>query len=191
MTTRTHLNAAAPVEARVSGLMAEMTLDEKIAQLGSFWVYEVLNGTAFAPEKAEKLLHEGAGQISRIGGSSNVRPAESATLANDIQRFLTQQTRLGIPAVIHEECCSGYMARDATVFPQAIGVASTWEPELVEAMADVIRTQMRSVGGRHALAPVLDVARDARWGRVRGNLRRRPVPHGAVGRGLHQGASGR
>ena len=58
------------------------------------------------------------------------------------------------------------MARGATVFPQAIGVASTWEPELVEAMADVIRGQMRSVGAHHALAPVLDVARDARWGRV-------------------------
>jgi len=73
---------------------------------------------------------------------------------------------LGIPAVVHEECCSGYMARGATVFPQAIGVASTWQPELVEAMGDVIRQQMRSVGGHHALAPVLDVARDARWGRV-------------------------
>jgi beta-glucosidase len=77
-----------------------------------------------------------------------------------------ENTRLGIPAVIHEECCSGYMARGATVFPQAIGAASTWAPEDVEAMADVIRAQMYSVGARHALAPVLDVARDARWGRV-------------------------
>src|SRR5690606_5907759 len=67
---------------------------------------------------------------------------------------------------IHEECCSGYMARGATVFPQAIGVASTWDADLVEAMGDVIRRQMRAVGAHHALAPVLDVTRDPRWGRV-------------------------
>src|SRR3978361_1959696 len=101
-----------------------------------------------------------------MGGASNVRPTESVLLANNIQKFLIEHTRLGIPAVIHEECCSGYMARGATVFPQAIGVASTWEPELVEAMADVIRVQRRSVGGHQALAPGLDIARDARWGRV-------------------------
>src|SRR5664279_767655 len=164
--TLPHEDAALPTEVRVSALMAQMTLDEKIAQLGSYWVYEILNGTAFAPEKAQKLLHQGIGQISRMGGASNVRPTESALLANNIQKFLVEHTRLRIPAVIHEECCSGYMARGASVFPQAIGVASTWEPELVEAMADVIRLQMRSVGAHHALAPVLDIARDARWGRV-------------------------
>ncbi len=143
-----------------------MTLDEKIAQLGSCWVYEILTGMKYAPDKVEKLLHSGIGQITRLGGASNLRPAEVAALANQIQKYLIENTRLGIPAVIHEECCSGYMSRGATVFPQAIGVASTWEPELVEAMGDVIRQQMRSVGTHHALAPVLDVARDARWGRT-------------------------
>jgi beta-glucosidase len=151
---------------RVDDLLSQMSLNEKIAQMGSYWVYQLLNGTAFSPEKANSLLHHGIGQITRIGGASNARPAESAALANTIQKYLIDHTRLGIPAVVHEECCSGYMARDATVFPQAIGVASTWEPELVEAMASAIRTQMRSVGAHHALAPVLDVARDARWGRV-------------------------
>jgi beta-glucosidase len=96
----------------------------------------------------------------------NVRPREAAALANTIQKYLQDNTRLKIPAIIHEECCSGYMAFGATVFPQAIGVASTWEPELVEAMTTVIRQQMRAVGAHHALAPVIDVARDARWGRV-------------------------
>ncbi|HVU09913.1 MAG TPA: glycoside hydrolase family 3 N-terminal domain-containing protein [Phototrophicaceae bacterium] len=151
---------------RVADLLAQMTLEEKIAQLGSYWVYEILDGTTFAPAKARQLLSNGVGQITRKGGASNVRPNESGTLANQIQKFLIDNTRLAIPAVIHEECCSGYMARDATVFPQAIGVASTWEPEIVEAMADVIREQMRSVGAHHALSPVLDVTRDARWGRV-------------------------
>jgi beta-glucosidase len=160
------MDATLPVEARVSALMAKMTLDEKIAQLGSYWVYELLDGTTFAPDKAQQLLHNGIGHITRIGGASNLRPHESAALANHIQEFLIENTRLGIPAVIHEECCSGYMARGATVFPQAIGVASTWEPGLVETMAAVIRTQMRSVGAHHALSPLLDVTRDARWGRV-------------------------
>ncbi len=159
-------DATRSVTERVDDLLSRMSLDEKIAQLGSYWVYEIFDGMAFSAAKASQLLGNGIGHITRLGGASNVRPVESASLANQIQKFLIENTRLGIPAVIHEECCSGYMARGATVFPQAIGVASTWEPELVTAMADVIRTQMRSVGAHHALSPVLDVARDARWGRV-------------------------
>lgn len=166
ITTPAYLDAALPIESRVSSLMAEMTLDEKLAQLGSYWVYQILDGSNFSQAKARSLLKNGIGHITRVGGASNVRPAESAALTNTIQKFLLDSTRLKIPAIIHEECCSGYMARDATVFPQAIGVASTWEPELVQAMTDVIRQQMRSVGAHHALAPVLDVTRDARWGRV-------------------------
>lgn len=154
------------IDERVDNLIQQMTLAEKVAQLGSVWAYELLDGVRFSPTKAAVALRDGLGQVTRVGGSSNVTPSESAVLANSIQRYLLDNTRLGIPAVVHEECCSGYMARGATVFPQAIGIASTWEPELVEAMTDVIRTQMRSVGAHHALAPVLDVARDARWGRV-------------------------
>jgi beta-glucosidase len=157
---------ARSVTERVDDLVSQMTLEEKIAQLGSYWVYQLLNGTTFSPEKAAALVPHGVGHITRLWGASNLQPPELAVLANQIQKFLIESTRLGVPAVIHEECCSGYMARGATVFPQAIGVASTWEPALVEAMADVIRIQMRSVGAHHALAPVLDVARDARWGRV-------------------------
>src|SRR5450432_2837409 len=110
MTAYKHMDATLPVAARVSALMTEMTLDEKIAQLGSFWVYEILDGTSFAPEKARKLFQNGVGQITRMGGASNVRPSESAQLANSIQKYLVENTRLGIPAEIHEECCSGYMA---------------------------------------------------------------------------------
>lgn len=154
------------VDDRVSYLLDQMTLDEKIAQLGSYWVYQLLDGESFSPQKAAPLLRNGLGHVTRLGGASNLQPAQAAVAANAIQKYLIENTRLGIPAVIHEECCSGYMARGATVFPQAIGVASTWEPELVQAMADVIRAQMRAVGAHHALAPVLDVTRDARWGRT-------------------------
>src|SRR5688572_14092733 len=155
-----------PAADRAEDLLAQMTLDEKIAQIGSFWIYQVLDGQSLSKEKAAQLMGHGIGHVTRLAGASNLHPTQLAVLANEIQRYLIENTRLGIPAVIHEECCSGYMTRGATVFPQAIGVASTWEPELVQAMADVIRLQMRSVGAHHALAPVLDVARDARWGRV-------------------------
>ena len=152
---------AQPIDARVADLLARMTLDEKIAQLGSAWIYELTD-----PERASHLMRHGIGQITRIGGASNLTPTESAATANAIQRFLVGQTRLGIPAMVHEECCAGYMARGATVFPQIIGLASTWQPELATAMAEVVRTQMRSVGAHQGLSPVLDVVRDPRWGRV-------------------------
>ena len=150
-----------PVEARVADLLGRMTLEEKLAQLGSAWIYELSE-----PEQASRLMQHGIGQITRIGGASNLKPNESAAAANAIQRFLRDETRLGIPAMVHEECCAGYMARDATVFPQIIGLASTWQPELAGKMAAVVRRQMRAVGAHQGLSPVLDVVRDPRWGRV-------------------------
>jgi beta-glucosidase len=160
--TPVYLDKSQPVEERVSDLLAQMTIEEKLAQLGSAWVYELLP----FDDKAADVLKRGIGHITRIGGASNLPPRECADLANRIQKHLAEETRLGIPAIVHEESCSGYMARGATSFPQAIGVASTWEPELVSRMASVIRTQIRASGGHHGLAPVLDVARDPRWGRV-------------------------
>ena len=157
---------ARPVEARVSDLLSRMTLEEKSAQLGSRWVYELLKEMRFSEPKARQLLGQGIGHITRIGGASSLGPKESAELANAIQSFLINETRLGIPAIVHEESCAGYMALGATCFPQAIGVAGTWDPDAVERMGEVIRTQMRACGAHHALAPVLDLAWDPRWGRL-------------------------
>lgn len=154
-------DATQPIEARVADLLSRMTLDEKLAQLGSAWIYELAG-----EERVSRLMRHGIGQITRIGGASNLTPTESAATANAIQRFLLEKTRLGIPAMVHEECCAGYMARGATVFPQIIGLASTWQPELAGAMAGVVRAQMRAVGAHQGLSPVLDVVRDPRWGRV-------------------------
>ncbi len=179
------------IEERSADLLGRMTLTEKVAQLGSYWVYELLDNITFAPEKAAPKLQRGVGHITRIGGASNVNPQESAEVANAIQKWLIEHTRLGIPAIVHEECCSGYMAKGATVFPQAIGVASTWQPELVEAMADVIRQQMRAVGGHHALAPVLDVTRDARWGRVEETFGEDPYLVSQMGSAYVRGIQGR
>jgi beta-glucosidase len=111
-------------------------------------------------------MPHGTGHVTRLAGATSLRPAASAAFANRIQRFLASQTRFGIPAIVHEESCAGLLARDATQFPQAIGLASTWNPDLVEAAARVIRAQMLATGARQTLAPVLDVARDPRWGRT-------------------------
>lgn len=159
-------NPSLSVEERTADLLSRMTLDEKIAQLGSIWVFEVLEDMKFSPTKAHTLFNQGLGQVTRIGGASSLDPTAGAELANTIQKYLLENTRLSIPAIIHEECCSGYMARNATCFPQIIGLASTWEPELTEAMAVVVRTQMRAAGAHQGLSPVLDLTRDPRWGRT-------------------------
>ena len=154
------------IEERVDDLLARMTLEEKAAQLGSAWVFQLADGSSLAPERAADLLRDGLGHVTRISGASSLGLEGAALLANDIQRHLVEETRLGIPAIVHEEICSGLMAREATVFPQAIGLAATWEPELVEAMADEVRVQMRAIGAHQGLSPVLDVCRDPRWGRT-------------------------
>jgi beta-glucosidase len=156
----------ADTEQRVEDLLQQMTLAEKVAQLGSVWAFDVADGPSFAVDRAGGLLRHGIGHITRISGATRAGPVEAAELANAIQRHLVTETRLGIPAIIHEEICSGLMARDATVFPQAIGVASSWDPELAEAMAHETRVQMRAIGAHQGLSPVLDVCRDPRWGRT-------------------------
>jgi beta-xylosidase len=154
------------IEDRVDDLLARMTLEEKVAQLGSRWVFELADAEGRLTSAVPELLRDGLGQVTRISGASSWRPHEAAELANLIQRHLVEETRLGIPAVVHEEICSGLMARDATIFPQAIGLASTWEPTLVEALAATVREQMRASGSHQGLGPVVDICRDPRWGRL-------------------------
>jgi beta-glucosidase len=143
-----------------------MTLVEKVAQLGSVWLMQLVTNDIFDHAAADELLVNGMGQISRIGASTGLLPEGSASLMNEVQRAVVDRTRLGIPILLHEEAVGGFTHRGATTFPQALGLAATWDPEIVVEIADTIRTQMLAVGARLALAPVLDVARDPRWGRV-------------------------
>jgi len=154
------------LDEKVRELLSKMTLEEKVAQLRSIWIYQLLEDGKFSEKKAKELLKHGIGQITRLAGASFLSPKEAAKIGNQIQRFLIENTRLGIPAIMHEECLSGYMARGATIFPQIIGLASSWNPELIRRIAEEIRRQMRKVGAHQGLAPVLDVCRDPRWGRV-------------------------
>ncbi|GAB3160719.1 glycoside hydrolase family 3 N-terminal domain-containing protein [Microbispora hainanensis] len=155
-----------PVGERVADLLGRMTREEKLAQLGSVWAFSLIEGGRFSAERARPVLRHGLGHVTRVAGATNLKAAQVARVANEIQRFLVTETRLGIPAIVHEEVCSGVMAREATIFPQAIGVASTWEPELNRRLADAVRAQMRAMGSHQGLSPVLDVVRDPRWGRT-------------------------
>lgn len=150
----------------IAALLATMTLEEKVAQLGSIGSRHLVENGRFSAEKARQYLARGIGHITRLGGELHLAPEEMATLANAVQSFLKENTRLGIPAIVHEECLSGLMVKGATTYPQAIGMAATWNPDLIGRMTGAIRREMRAMGAQHALAPVLDVQRDARFGRT-------------------------
>ncbi|PLS78912.1 MAG: beta-glucosidase [Chloroflexi bacterium] len=166
---------------RVEDLLGRMTLDEKIAQLGCLWSTALVHDDAFDADFTAAKMPHGIGQVTRIGASTGLQPRESAELMNAIQRVAVERTRLGIPIFVHEESVGGFLHRDATVFPQGIGLAATWNPHLVEQVAGVIREQMLAVGARLGLAPVLDVARDPRWGRVEESYGEDPVLSGTLG----------
>lgn len=166
---------------RVEDLLSQMTFDEKIAQLGCLWSTALIQDNTFDADFIASKMPHGIGQITRIGASTGLRPRESAALMNAIQRIAIERTRLGIPIFVHEESVGGLCHRDATVFPQGLGLAATWNPALIERVAGVIREQMLAVGARLGLAPVLDVARDPRWGRVEETYGEDPILAGTIG----------
>jgi beta-glucosidase len=154
------------IKHRLETLLAQMTLDEKLAQIGSFWMYELQTSGKLDSVKVKAKLGQGIGQITRVAGASTLDPVSAAKAGNQIQKFLVEKTRLCIPAILHEECCSGAMLLGGSAYPQMIGLASTFEPKLAEKMTCEIRKQLLAVGARQSLAPVLDVSRDPRWGRT-------------------------
>ncbi|MEM0024497.1 MAG: glycoside hydrolase family 3 N-terminal domain-containing protein [Thermofilaceae archaeon] len=175
----------------VEHLLSRMTLEEKVAQLLSVPVEELVEGRSFSREKARKLLSNGIGQITRVSGSRlGFSPKEAARLVNEVQRFLVEETRLGIPAIVHEESLAGLMAPTATCFPQAIALAATWDPELVQRVAEEIRRQALAVGCRHVLAPVLDLSWDPRWGRTEETYGEDPYLAAAIGVAYVKGVQG-
>ena len=186
-----YLDPALAVADRVDDLLGRMTLEEKLAQLGSIWVFEVLDVDRVEPGKAQERLGAGIGQITRVAGATSFEMPVVAALANEIQRFLVQGTRLGIPAIVHEECLHGLVARDAVCFPQSIGLAAAWDPELLEALASSFARQLRAMGAHQGLAPIFDVARDPRWGRIEETYGEDPYLIAALGvayvRGLQEG----
>lgn len=176
-----YTNAAVPVEDRVSDLIGRMDVDEKLAQLGAVGFPDLMKGERLDADAALAVVPHGIGQVTRIGATTGLLPTQTAELMNEIQRVMVGRTRLGIPVMVHEESLAGYCARGSTVFPQALALASSWDPELVQDVASAVRRQLLAVGARHTLAPVLDVARDPRWGRLEETYGEDPVLAGTLG----------
>src|ERR1700730_814290 len=135
MPISSYRDAQAPIEERVEDLLALMTLDEKLAQLSCLWSTAFMSTGSFDPNTVIEKMPHGIGQVTRIGASTGLHPQQSAAFMNAIQLVAVERTRLGIPVIVHEESTGGFCHRDATVFPQGIGLASTWDESLVAAVA--------------------------------------------------------
>jgi beta-xylosidase len=151
---------------RADELLRQMTIEEKAMQLSCIVPIAVLGADGPMRSQLDTLLGQGIGHIAGPGLIGHKMPETLAKSVNAIQRYLVTETRLKIPALVHNEALNGVVSPGFTAFPTAIGLAATWDPAAVQEMADIMRRQMRAVGMLHALAPVMDVARDARWGRV-------------------------
>jgi beta-glucosidase len=154
-------NKNLPIEKRVADLLSRMTLEEKVNQIAGGRHEGLLDTTGqFTPEQAEtkfRELHEEFNTVS---------PHDAAVLRNAAQRYAIEKTRLGIPRLFQGEALHGYMANGSTSFPQCLGLASTWDPELVRQVFNVAGEEAAAAGTSQVFTPVLDLARDPRWGRT-------------------------
>ncbi|WP_116131933.1 glycoside hydrolase family 3 N-terminal domain-containing protein [Tropicimonas sp. IMCC34043] len=198
--TDLYKDPAQPVSARVEDLLGRMTLAEKIGQMHALWLILEADGRhqirsdqftgAADPETLREVLAAGLGQITRPLGTRSIDAAEGVRALNHLQKFMVEQTRLGIPVMSHEECLSGMMAAGATLFPSALAFGATWNPELIERVGEAIGAEARSVGCHQGLAPVLDVARDARWGRTEETFGEDPYLVGTLASAYVRGLQG-
>jgi beta-glucosidase len=166
-------NPRLSVEQRVADLLSRMTLEEKIAQMTCLWSNRPQKNAStdfatdrgdFSPEKAAQVMKYGIGQIARQREQKG--PREGAIFANAVQKWLIEKTRLGIPAILHDEILHGHMARGSTSFPQPIALSSTWDPGFIGKVFTAGALETRARGSQQVLGPNLDVAREPRWGRT-------------------------
>ncbi|WP_372456716.1 glycoside hydrolase family 3 N-terminal domain-containing protein [Cellulomonas wangsupingiae] len=185
--TELDVSAGPRVSERVRDLLARMTLEEKLAQIVGFW--EKNEGEAVAPLQGEfeaergldDAIRDGLGHLTRVYGTRPVDAAERARWLWDKQRWFRDQTRLGIPALVHEECLTGLSAWGAATFPTPLAWGAAFDAELVTRMGALIGESMRMLGIHQGLAPVLDVIRDPRWGRVDECISEDPYLVGTLG----------
>ncbi|MFB9277665.1 glycoside hydrolase family 3 N-terminal domain-containing protein [Cohnella cellulosilytica] len=171
---------AAPIEARVEDLLGRMTLKEKVGQLNQrMYGWNAYRKTANGFELTEAFMEEvaaggGMGALyglfradpwSKVTYENGITAADSAKVANRIQRYLIEQTRLGIPAMLSEECPHGHQALDGTLTPTNIGIGATWNPQLAEQAYAQVAAEIRARGAHLGLVSTLDLLRDPRWGR--------------------------
>ncbi|MEV0614203.1 glycoside hydrolase family 3 N-terminal domain-containing protein [Nonomuraea sp. NPDC050404] len=181
-------DAARTTGERVESLLAELTLEEKVAQLGSVWFQTGETGNV-APlqdrfavaDGPEERLRYGLGHLTRVYGTAPVSPAEGAARLRALQEQVRSANRHGIPAIAHEECLTGFATYGATAYPTPLAWAATFDPGLIERMAEAIGADLRAAGVHQGLSPVLDVVRDYRWGRVEETLGEDPYLAGQLG----------
>ncbi|RJU00964.1 glycosyl hydrolase [Arthrobacter frigidicola] len=182
-------------EERVEALVRAMTLREKAAQLVGVWVGANTEGGEVAPHQHEmneavdldELLPHGLGQLTRPFGTAPVEPGLGALSLQRTQERIAAANRFGIPALVHEECLAGFAAWKATAYPVPLAWGATFNPGLVRTMSSAIGADLRSVGVHQGLAPVLDVVRDARWGRVEETIGEDPYLIGTIATAYVQG----
>ncbi|WP_300344422.1 glycoside hydrolase family 3 N-terminal domain-containing protein [Nesterenkonia sp.] len=181
-----------PVDERVESLLGQMTLEEKVSQLGSHWEMredEEAQGEVAPMEDAmssgklpfEREIVDGEGHLTRTYGTVALSVPEGAADLRRRQAAIVEANRFGIPAIAHEECLTGYTAYQATVYPTSLAWGATFNPELIEQMAAAIGRDMAATGVQQGLSPVLDVVRDARWGRVEETMGEDPYVVGTLG----------
>jgi beta-glucosidase-like glycosyl hydrolase len=163
MSTEDYRDGHLSADIRADLLLQVMTISEKCHQLTAVFPWSLVRWDGSDAEMAEEVLESPPGHIAGLNVDD---PAQQAHLVGQIQRQYVTRTRLGIPVLLHSEALNGFVAGGHMVFPTGTGLAATWSPELVEEMAELIRQQMRRLGVRQALSPVMDVALDPRWGRV-------------------------
>lgn len=172
-TTPDYRNSSLPVDRRVADLLGRMTLEEKVAQLECLWIKKPQekpgNGSLpdrgdFSPEEAAVVMKHGIGQIARQRERKNA--GQSALYVNDVQKWLIEKTRLGIPAIFHDEILHGNMALGSTHFPTPLALASSWDPDLISRIFTAAALETRVRGSHQVLGPNLDLAREPRWGRT-------------------------
>jgi beta-glucosidase len=182
-------NPKVPVNKRVKDLLSRMTLNEKVAQLMGLW-----NGGV--EDFKEEIFNDPAKMKEIFGnGCHSIHPAPfgikaTVEMRNKIQKYLVEETRLGIPALFTDEGQHGMMRPDSTVFPQAIGLACSWDPDLFEQVYGAVAHEMRSRGTHHALTPVIDVCREPRWGRVEETYGEDPYLNGVLSCAAVKGLQG-
>ncbi len=193
-------NASLPINIRVTDLLSRMTLEEKVGQLLcplGWEMYEITGSEVFPSAKFKKLIKERnngmlwatyrADPWTKKTLENGLNPELAAKAGNALQKYVMENTRLGIPLFLAEEAPHGHMAIGATVFPTGIGMAATWSPQLIAQVGQAIGKEVRLQGGHISYGPVLDLARDPRWSRVEETFGEDPVLTGEIGKAMVQG----
>ncbi|WP_277131939.1 MULTISPECIES: glycoside hydrolase family 3 N-terminal domain-containing protein [Bacteroides] len=196
-------NPQLPVEQRVADLLSRMTVEEKVGQLLcplGWEMYEIKGETVTASDKFKQLMKERhAGMLwatyradpwTKKTLENGLNPALAAQAGNALQKYVMENTRLGIPLFLAEEAPHGHMAIGTTVFPTGIGMAATWSPRLINEVGKAIGKEIRLQGGHISYGPVLDLTRDPRWSRVEETFGEDPVLTGMIGKAMVEGLGG-